>query len=356
MPTLGGQGQRAEMWRDELRLDLFWVEVGSVLVAAFTGCSGLSGEIAVETFREGGLNKDIYDQFRNSKILRMKSLGTLLDLLRKDKIRNTKWFKRFIKGNKTNIPRAVKNLQRHLGARAPRDDVHLVVSMTCGSPAESKLIVNQMLDLFLAQQRDEATVDLRNQLSKRRDQEGKLKRDLDVSNDEMGRMREGTPFGNLGESSFRDYLSETLGDQQTDLGDLENDISRLNSTVEILKIRAEGQYDEVVSEQIERDPVARRMRDSIAMLEPLLAELLTRFGENHRRVKEVSDSLKQRKNDLLKRQTEIANIFRRADYRNARDQLVTITAELESQRTRLQEIQAEHKELNNIRAGYRRSS
>ena len=56
MPTLGGQGQRAEMWRDELRLDLFWVEVGSVLVAAFTGCSGLSGEIAVETFREGGLN------------------------------------------------------------------------------------------------------------------------------------------------------------------------------------------------------------------------------------------------------------------------------------------------------------
>lgn len=303
-------------------------------------------------FREGGLNKDIYNQFRNSKILRMKSLGTLQELLRKDKVRNTKWFKRFIKGNNTNIPRAVKNLQRHLGTKAPRDDVHLVVSMTCGSPAESKLIVNQMLDLFLAQQRDEASVDLRNQLGKRRDQERKLKADMDVSNDEMKRIRDGTPFGNIGQTSFRDYLSETLGDQQTDLGNLQNDIIRLNSTVEILKRRAEGQYDEVVTEQIEQDPVARRMRDTIAMLEPLRTELLTRFGENHRRVKEVSDSLKQRHDDLLKRQIEIANILRDANYRNARDAVVTMTAELESQKTRLQEIQAEHKEMNKVRADY----
>ncbi len=303
-------------------------------------------------FREGGLNKDIYDQFRNSKILIMKNLGTMLELLRKDNVRNTKWFKRFIEGNSTNIPRAVKNLQRHLGARAPRDDVHVLVSMTCGSSAESKLIVNEMLELFLAQQRDVATRDLRNQLSKRRDQERKLKRDLDVSNNEMRVVREGTPFGNLGESYFQDYLSETLGDQQTDLGNLENDIIRLNSTVEILKIRAGGQYDEVTSEQIERDPVARRMRDSIAMLEPLLAQLLTQFGENHRRIKEVSDALKQRKADLLKRQIEIADIFRYADYRNVQDAVITVTAELESQRMRLQEIQAEHKQMNIVRAGY----
>ncbi len=252
-------------------------------------------------FGNTALNKDIYDQFRNSKISTMRNLGTLQELLRKDNVRSTKWFKNFVKNNNTDYARAVNKLRKRLVARAPRDDVHIVVTMTSGSPAESKLIVNAMIELFLQQQRGVATADLRSQLSKRRDQEKKLKRDLDVSNVELANVREGTPFGNLGETSFRDYLSETLGDQQTDLGNLENDIIRLTSTVEILKIRAEGQYDEVVTEQIEQDPVARRMRDTIAMLEPLLAELLTRFGENHRRVKEVSDSLKQRQADLEKR-------------------------------------------------------
>jgi len=303
-------------------------------------------------FGNTALNKDIYDQFRNSKVSTMRNLGTLQELLRKNNVRNTKWFKQFVKDNNTDYARAVKRLRKRLVARAPRDDVHIVVSMTCGSPAESKLIVNAMIELFLQQQRDIATADLRSQLSKRRDQERKLKADLNVSNDELRKLRAGTPFGNLGETSFRDYLSETLADQQTDLGNLENDIIRLNSTVEILKIRAEGQYDEVISEQIEQDPVARRMRDSIAMLDPLLAELLTRFGENHRRVKEVSDALAQRKNDLLERQIEIADILRDADYRNARDGLVTITAELESQRKRLQEIQAEHKKIDIVRASY----
>ncbi len=297
-------------------------------------------------------NKDIYDQFRNSKILRMRSLGSLQELLRRDNIRGTKWFKQFVKGNETNVARSVKILQRRLHASAPRDDVHVLVSMTTSSAAESKLIVNEMLNLFLAQQRDEATFDLRNQLVKRRAQQEKLRDDLEVSNDEMRRIQEGTDFGNLGQTSFQDYLSRTLGEQQTDLGDLENDITRLISTVEILKARAEGPYDEVVTEQIEQDPVARRMRDSIAMLEPLLAELLTRFGENHIRVKQVSDSLKQRHNDLRKRQVEIANILRDANYRNARDAVVTMTVELESQRARLQEIQAQHKEMNKVRADY----
>ena len=297
-------------------------------------------------------SKDIYNQFKNSKIRRMKSLGTLQELLKKDTIRNTKWFKQFVKGNDTDIARAVKILRKRLGASAPRDDVYALVSMTTSSPAESQLIVNEMLDLFLAQQSDEATKDLRSQLAIRRTQQDNLRSDLQVSTDEMRRIREGTRFGNIGEGNFYDYLSQTLSAQQTDLGNLQNEVIRLNTDVEILRIRAEGDYDEVVTEQIEQDPTARRMRDSIAMLEPLLAELLTRFGENHRRVKEVSDSLKRWQADLDKRRNEIADIIRRADYRNASDQVVAMSAELEAQKKHLQQIQAEHKEMSKVRADY----
>ncbi len=302
-------------------------------------------------FGNPATSKEIYDQFRYSKISTMRSLGTLQELLNKDKVRNTTWFKQFVKGNKTDHAGAVKKLRRTLSVSGPRDDIHILVSMTCGSPAESKLIANQMIELFLTQQRDAATADLSIQLGKRREQERKLKADLNVSIDEMEKIRKGTLFGSLG-TTFRDYLTETLGDQETDLANLQNDIDRLNSTVAILKERAVGQYDEVVTEQIEQDPIARGMRDRISIMEPLLAQLLTRFGENHRRVKEISDALKQQRDDLLERQIEIANILRDANYRNARDGLVTLTAQLESQKTRLEELQAEHWEMSKVRADY----
>lgn len=303
-------------------------------------------------FADARSNKEIYDQFRNSKALRMKSLDTLLALLNRDIIRDTKWFKQFVKDNDTDLAGAVKNLKKNLGASAPRDMVYVLISMKCGSSSESKLIVEQMRTLFIAQETNAATDGLTQQLKNYRRQEQNLKNALAVSIDEMKKIREGTAFGNISEANFRDSLSETLGDQQTDLANLQNDITRIESILETLKIRAEGKHDEVVTQQIEQDPTARRMRDTIAMLEPMLAELLTRFGENHRRVKEVSSSLKQRQADLNKRRREYADIMRQANYRNADDQFVAMSAELEAQEKRLQLVQAEYKEMNKVRSDY----
>ena len=41
---------------EELITSRFGVDISGLLVAAFTECSGLSGEIEVETYQEGGLN------------------------------------------------------------------------------------------------------------------------------------------------------------------------------------------------------------------------------------------------------------------------------------------------------------
>jgi phage tail-like protein len=41
---------------DELTVSRFCVELEGLLVATFTECSGLSGQIEVETYQEGGLN------------------------------------------------------------------------------------------------------------------------------------------------------------------------------------------------------------------------------------------------------------------------------------------------------------
>ena len=305
-----------------------------------------------DTFGDATVNPDRYDNFRNSKVMRIRSLGVLQELLRADTVRNTRWFGQFVRDSHTDTARAVRNLEKHLRIAAPRDDVHVTVAMTCGSPGESMVIVNEMIDLFLQQQRSGATGDLSSQLAKRREQQAKLLRELGVANDELRKIREGTNFANLGETTFRDYLTESLADQETALSQLENTIIRLESNVEILKRRAEGEYDEVVQEQIERDPISQRMRDNIAMMEPRLAQLLTRFGENHRLVRETRDDLEQRRGDLAKRQVEIADILRKANYRNAHDQMVYLTAELEAQRKQLQEAKTEHREMSKVRADY----
>ncbi len=302
--------------------------------------------------RDAQANRDIYERFRNSKVMRIKSLGMRQELLRADAVRNTRWFEKFVHGGHTDIPKAVKELDKLLRVNAPREDVHVTVAMTCGSAEESKIIANEMIDLFLKEQRSDATRDMSSQLKTRLEQADKLRREFGAASDELRKIREGTNFGNLGETTFRDYLTESLAHQETSLSQLENVIIRLESNVEILRQRAEGEYDEVVREQIERDPISQRMRDSIAALEPALAELLTRFGENHRRVREVRDALDQRRQDLARRQVEIADILRQANYRSAHDQLVYTTSQLEAQRRQLQEAKVQYREMSTIRAGY----
>jgi capsular exopolysaccharide synthesis family protein len=301
---------------------------------------------------EGRVNPDTYDQFRNSKLQMMKRPGMLEELLRRDEVRQTGWFAGFVDGGNTNIAKAVKNLERNLRVTAPREVQLLTVSMTTGSRKESALIVNQMLDLFVNQQRAAATKDISTQLSDRKKLQATVKSELQITTDVMNQIRAGSPYGNLSETSFRDWLTDTLGSQETQLSRIENETTRLNSLVGILDNRARGAFDDVVTEQIEQDPVARAMRSSIAALEPTLAELTARFGENHRRVIEVRDALKQRQQDYDRRKAEIADIFRKANAQNANDQLIAVKAELETQKAKLETLRENHRDMSRTRARY----
>jgi len=322
-----------------------WTALGAIQVLE-------PGQTDPTELRDAQANRDVYDRFRNSKLARIRGLATMQALLRREPVRGTRWFQRFVDGQATDIPRAIRELERHLRVSAPRDDVHIMVSMTCGNPQEAALIAEELIDLFLRQQQDEATEDMRRQLNARTQQAVALKRDVDAARSRLQSIRAGTQFANLGESTFRDYLTESLAHQQTSLSQLENIIVRLESNVQILKLRAEGEYDDVVREQIERDPISQRMRDVIATLEADLREKLTRLGESHRRVREVRDALDQRRLDLAKRQAEIGDLLRNASYRDAQDQYVFHMAQLEAQRKQLQDVKAEYRDWSRIKAEY----
>ncbi len=303
------------------------------------------------TFASAQANKDLFYQFRATKAAFIKQQSMLQELLKRDKIRETAWFMQF----DNNTADAVDKLKKKMGANAQREGNWIVISMTCKSKKESALIVNEMADLFFKSQLEMATRDIRAQLAERTKQQKLIKTQLLQAEDSLDIIRKGTSYTNLaGAGTFNDYLNRKLANIEMSYDELESDVSRLEAIIVTLRERATGGYDEVIREQMERDPVAQSMRQTIASLELSLAQQLTRFGENHRRVKEMRDTLKQAKSDRIARQSEIADIQRRSTLRNAEDSMTAFTKELETLHKQRIQARSEIKEIDNLRAGYER--
>jgi len=296
-------------------------------------------------------NKDLAYQLRFTKAAFIKQQSTFENLLRRDKIRDTEWFKRF----NNDIPKTVEDLEDNFRASPQREGNWIMLSMKCHDKKESALIVNEMLNLFLKGQQDIATRDVREQLAKRTDQQRRLRGELQQANDTLETIRKGTEFTNLGGQRFRDYLDVQLSDLEKMKNELQNNVAQIESFVTTLRVRAEGEFDVIVREQIERDPIASGMRRTIANIELGLAQQENRFGENHRKVRQMRDALKQAKADLAYRQNEIADIKRRANLRNAEDQMTALTEQLEALQKQRNEAKIQHKELDNLRANYEKS-
>lgn len=296
-------------------------------------------------------NKDLAYQLRFTKAAFIKQQSTFENLLRRDKIRDTEWFKRF----NNDIPKTVEDLEDNFRASPQREGNWIMLSMKCHDKKESALIVNEMLNLFLKGQQDIATRDVREQLAKRTDQQRRLRGELQQANDTLETIRKGTEFTNLGGQRFRDYLDVQLSDLEKMKNELQNNVAQIESFVTTLRVRAEGEFDVIVREQIERDPIASGMRRTIANIELGLAQQENRFGENHRKVRQMRDALKQAKADLAYRQNEIADIKRRANLRNAEDQMTALTEQLAALQKQRNEAKIQHKELDNLRANYEKS-
>jgi len=310
-------------------------------------------------------NRDIYYQFRATKAAQMTQQNMLQELLRNDTIRNTNWYRQFTEADSTGaggeaeaVRKALRNLERNFRVTAPRDLTVIVVSMRCAESREAKTIVDTAVRLFLTEQREQARRDISAELAERRNQRDSIRRALDTIEQSLESIRAGTRFARLnltGRTNFRDYMDDKMADIEQRFSLYDSERGRLESIIETLRNRATApEFDEVVREQIERDPIARQMRANIATMEPILERQLARFGGEHRVVKETRAALEQMHADLAYRQNEIAEIFRQSDYRNAQDQMTALTQQLDTVTRQLQEAQNEYKEIDRVRAEYAR--
>lgn len=294
--------------------------------------------------------KDIAYEFRFSKAALIKQQNMLQQLIRRDAIRETKWFKSF----DDDIVKIVKDLEDNFGAVPDRNSSYILTSMTCGDPKEAALIVNEMVDLFISSQKTNAETEAGQKLRELSQQENDLRdklRSITTSLTDIRRTTGITQLENSGnEGAFRHTVTQKLGNLEAEKIKVEADMEQIRASVANYQERTT--ISDVVQRDTENDQVVMQLMERISAYEAELARKLTNLGENHREVQQLREVLRQTIAEKDARSNAKSQQIRNSDVTKVKDQLVILTnrlAKLEELRTKTEN---EQRDLDNARSQY----
>ncbi|MHC4157796.1 MAG: polysaccharide biosynthesis tyrosine autokinase [Planctomycetota bacterium] len=303
------------------------------------------------------VQKELQYGYRVSMANLIARQSTLQELIDRDKIQQTKWFEHFGEIRDKRIRRAFRNLRKRFGAYAHRDADYIVVSMTCGDAAESALIVNEMVDLFLESRGGKKRAEVADKLARLTTQRDSVQRELDAANRALDEVR--TAFGitdleeYMGGRQFQHTITLRLNDLELQQNDLALEISQIQANIENLRKLSIGPVTEQIEHLIETDPVMTVLAEQHAFQEAELSGLLTKFGENHRVVRQTKELIDEIKQKRQIRKAEIAEQTRQALLRNGEDALIVLQQRYAELETLRQEWEAKKRDLDLARVQYR---
>lgn len=301
------------------------------------------------------LQKDILYGHRQSIANLIKQQSTLEDLLDRDKVKETQWFRRW-EGNRR---RAVNYLDKHFGAYAHRDSEFVEISMTCSAAKEAADIVNEMLNLFLATRGDTEQQEISKKLKGLEEQRQRVQSELDAANKGLDDIRAAYNLTDIEQPVgryFQHTITIRLNDLELQKNELDLAIKQLQADIGNLQRLATEPITEQIEFQIERDPVMINLAQQLAYLEAQLSGRLTKFGENHRDVRQTRELIEETKKRREQRKDEIANQTRLANLKNAQDGLVVLQKRFEQLEALRQEAEAQKKELDLARIQYEKGT
>ncbi|OHB54027.1 MAG: hypothetical protein A2Y07_02280 [Planctomycetes bacterium GWF2_50_10] len=305
------------------------------------------------TFNSQIAPKDILFQARMNKAILIKQQSTLEDLLKRDAVKETTWYK-----STDNLNDAIDNLKNNLDVSAQRDSDYVSVSMTCSKPKEAQLIVNELMTLFYRSQQTGANNEITDRLAQLRKQETSIQSDLKLAEDSLENLRvAAADLGIMGMSSVRgennrQTVTLTLNDLTIQRDKLHTDITQMQANMGTLEELAKGPIGVQIQNMVESDPIMINLGERRSLLEADLARKLTRFGANHREVRQTRESIKQTVEERNSRQLLISEQTRQANWRNAQDQLVYMKSKLAELERLRQEAEAKQKDLDRRQAEY----
>ncbi|MFC1634926.1 polysaccharide biosynthesis tyrosine autokinase [Planctomycetota bacterium] len=297
------------------------------------------------------LHKDILYGHRQSIANLIKQQSTLEDLLDRDKVKETKWYERRGEDRR----KAVKYLKRHFGAHAHRDSEFVEISMSCGGAREAADIVNEMLELFLSRQGATEKREITDRMQQLEEQRIRVQGELDAAEKGLDDVRTAYDLTDLERPAGR-YFQHTVEVQLNSLTLQKNELDlitrQLRADIANLQELATGPITDQIGMAIEKDPVMIDLAQQLAFWETQLSGLLTKFGENHRDVRQARERMEETKKKRAERKIEIANQTRQANLENARDSLIVLQERFEQLEELRQEAEAKKKQLDLARIQY----
>ena len=289
------------------------------------------------------VGQDVQYGYRLSMAMQLTSQGMFQQLIDRDKIQQTKWFKGFGDIKDIRIGKAVGNLKKSFSAIPQKDGDSIVVSMTCGDKEESAIIVNEMASLFVSGQGGTKRKEVAEKLSRLDDQQARVQKDLDSAERSLDDVRRRYGFTDLEEHAFQPVVEQKLNDLENQANKLEMDISQTRASIETLAAQAQGPVQVQVERQTETDPVMLSLSQQLAFQESTLSGALARFGEDHRVIRQIKEYIDSIQQERLRRQAIIAEQVRQSNLKNAQDQLATLEGQLD-QLEKMREAAAKQKE------------
>ncbi|ARN57944.1 GumC family protein [Sedimentisphaera salicampi] len=303
-------------------------------------------------------NTDTYYQFRQTKARFIKQQDMLQNLLETDQVRNTQWFRQFVADDgRPDIADALEALEDSIGVNVARDNFIIQISFSSKNARESKLILDQLVELYTKSQLERETQTQRDKLAQAKEEERKVRAEIRAAEASLRDIRQSNPtlaeFSDTGDTGSQRHSIKVKHDSlEVQVMDLEGQISEIESRIATLESRAQGEFDEVVREQMENDPIAISARQRILYLRPELARLTAKLGENHRSVRKMREQLRMAESELNSRQNFIAELNRQSQLQQAEDQRAFLVSQLENYRAQLQDALLKQKELDELRAEY----
>ena len=301
------------------------------------------------------VGRDIQYGYRLSLAALINQQSTLQKLIVRDKIQETEWFKSFgdIERERHKcITKAFRDLSKRFGAYAQREGDYIVVSMTCSEKEEAALIVNEMVDLFLASQGSAKRKEVAARLVKLEERRVRVQSDLEYTEQTLADVRKASGFADLEERNFQHTITLRLNDLEIERNELILDITQIQTAIENLERLATGPIAEQVGREVEKDPIMLSLGQQLTSLEIALASKLEKFGENHRVVREIQELISATKEKRQIRKTEIADQTRWSNLKNAQDSLVVLQSKLEELTKMREEAAAKKIELDFARVQY----
>ncbi len=301
------------------------------------------------------LQKDILYAYRRSIANLIKQQSTLEALVDRPEVKKTNWFI----DKDRDIRRAVRDLNNNFIANPHRDSEFVEISMTCQDADEAAEIVNEMLDLFIRKQTNSETKEITDKLTQLEEQRRNVEADLKTAEDAMEQVRTRVrdesgitdlemPVGR----NFQHTVTLILQSLESEKIKLDMAISQLQADISNLEELATGPITEQIEFAIEKDPLMTVLAQQLAIQEAQLTGLLTRFGENHREVLNLRESIEETKKQRELRKAEIADITRQANLKDAKDYLIVLQEWFDELEVRIQKAEQKQEELDIARVDY----